>query len=148
MVFISDSDISQLLEAVPSFQESWRKSEDSEARYAAEYPDDAQSPEERANAFLGDLAYHVGRSVAKDELHEVEWLGAALEKIYSRLSEDAAVELTVCFLESLVYGTEYAGGDASKVTPFMIGPHSRWRWHRAYGYTRSVYLYNQEPDKE
>jgi TonB family protein len=120
MVFIPDADIAELLEAVPSFQESWREAEAWEAKYVADFPDDTQSPEERVEAFLGQLASHLGRSVANDELHEVEWLGAPLEKVYSRLPENVAVELTVSFLESLIYGIEYAGGDRRKSRPSRL----------------------------
>jgi len=148
MVFIPDSDITRLLDAVPSFREPWRKAQASQAKYAAEFPDGAQTPEERVNAFLGRLAYHVGERVAAGRLDEVESLGVALESVYSGIPEQVAHELTIGFLESLVYGTEYAGGDASKIAPFMTGSHTRWRWRQAYGYAQGVYLYDRASDTE
>lgn len=143
MVLLSESDIEALLNAVPSFEEPYRKAVAERADYEHRFPKKARSPEERSREFLWELAVHLGARVALGELHEVEWLGAALEDILARVPEDAAIELTVGFLESFVHIIEHAGADASVVTPLMRGPRVRWRWEQAYGYTRGVYLYDR-----
>lgn len=148
MVFIPESSLTDLLNAVPSFKEQWRASEERDAEYARKYPEEAQTPEERVNDFLGQLAYHLGRRVAAGELREVERLAAALERLYARSSEEEAVVFTIGFLESLVYGTEYAGGDPSTISPVMTGPRTRWRWRQAFAYTKEgTYLYDQGPEQ-
>ena len=147
MVLLSESQIKSLLDAVPSFEESWREHEASEKDYEERFSHPPRTEEERRDDFLWHLALHLSERVARGELHEAEWLAAALERIYESVSEDTAVKLTVSFLESLVIQIQHAGGDASVVTPLIRGPRVAWRWRQAYSYYQGVYLYNRGPDE-
>jgi hypothetical protein len=143
MVLLPQSDIDALLNAVPSFQERWRVEVARRADLENRFPKSVRSPEQRVDDFFSSLASHLGRCVAGGDLHEVEWLAAELERIFTRVPVRTTVSLTVGFLESLVIMIDQAGGDASLVTPLMHGPRVQKRWQQAYGYYHGEYLYDR-----
>ena len=134
MVLLSVHHAQSLLNAVPSFEEPWRRRTAEREDYERRFPEARLTEEERSDDFLHYLASHLGERVARGELHEVEWLAEALQRIFESLSDDTAMELTVGFLESLVIHIEGAGGDAAVLTPLMRGSLVGWRWRQAYNY--------------
>lgn len=143
MVLLPQSAVDALLNAVPSFQEHWERAVAERADFESRFPKSVRGPDQRVDDFLSTLAAHLGRRIAAGELHEVEWLAAALELIFERVPMKTTLTLTVGFLESLVIMIEHAGGDASLVTPLMRGPRVQKRWQQAYGYYHGEYLYDR-----
>ena len=131
---LSERDQSALLNAVPSFQPVWHKWLADQADYVSRFPEEALSPDDLTHELFSELASHVGARVAAGDLGELEWLFAALEHIYNGAEEKLITQLTVGFLESLIYSIEYSGGDPRIVHHVQKGPAGSWGWRTAFEY--------------
>ena len=123
-----------LLNAVPSFGRRWADSVRDQADYESRYPEEAQTPRERTHAFLFALSHHLGPQVARGELRETEWLFAALEPVYRVADEELENELTIGFLEGLIYVIEGAGANAAVLHSVSKGELTEQGWQAAYRY--------------
>jgi hypothetical protein len=131
---LSESDQSTLLNAVPSFQPFWDHWLADQADYVSRFPEEALSPADQAHEFFSTLASHLGARIAAGDLAETEWLFAALERIYNDADEALITQLTVGFLESLIFSVEYSGGDAAILHHVQKGPAGAWGWRTAFEY--------------
>jgi hypothetical protein len=131
---LSESARAALLNAVPSFESPWRDWLRDQSEYVARYPDAALAADEETREFLSHLATHLGKRVAGGELSEAEWLFAALERVYAVANEALKTELTIGFLEDLIYAIEEASGDAGVLHGVAKGPQAAQGWRNAFGY--------------
>jgi len=135
---LSESQQAALLNAVPSFESVWRHWLEEQAEYVQRFPDEALSPLELSREFLWQLDRHLGKRIAAGDTGETDWLFAALEPIYRTADSDLWADLTVGFLESLIYAIEYNGGDASLLHPIQKGPAVESAWRAAFAYIHST----------
>jgi hypothetical protein len=131
---LSESDQAALLNAVPSFQAAWQQWLADQADYVSRFPEEALSPADQTREFFSNLASHLGARVAAGDLAEAEWLFAALERTYNDADDELIAQLTVGFLESLIYSIEYSGGNADILHHVQKGPASAWGWRTAFEY--------------
>jgi len=122
------------LNAVPSFQPVWQHWLADQADYVSRFPEEALSPDDQTHEFFSTLATHLGARVAAGDLGEAEWLFAALEHIYNGAEEALITQLTVGFLESLIFSIEYSGGDPRILHHVRKGPAGSWGWRTAFEY--------------
>ena len=132
---LSDAQYADLLAAVPSFAPEWAARRASHREYVARFPDEALSPRDAAVEFLGQLAWHVGEAVARaPRPGEIPALFAALERLYAGADEDLWQQLTIGFLESVIYTAEREGGDTAWLAAHTAGPETAHAWRAAYEY--------------
>ena len=132
---LSESQYAALLAAVPSFAPRWAAREADHRAYVARFPEEALSPRDAAIEFLWQLAWHVGEAVAAGaHPEELPRLFAALERLYAGADEDLWTQLTVGFLESVIYTAERGGADTSRLAAFTAGPETAHAWRAAYEY--------------
>lgn len=128
--------LSPLLDAVPSFAPvltAWRADE---RDYVARFPEETLTEREEAIELLSRLARHVGRQVAGGERpEEVLRLFDALERLYRGADGDLWDQLTIGFLESVIFAAEHAGGDAAALAALVAGPETEHAWCFAWRYT-------------
>jgi hypothetical protein len=134
IIVLSESAQSALLNAVPSFQPVWQQWLADQADYVARFPEELLSEADQTREFFTNLASHLGERVAAGDLVEAEWLFAALERIYADADDELIAQLTVGFLESLIYSIEYSGGSADVLHHVQKGPASAWGWRTAFEY--------------
>ncbi len=132
---LSADQIAALLDAVPSFAPGWQAWRAGHLGYVARFPEEALTERETAVELLGQLAWRVGEQVARGDVREVPSLFAALERLYRGADEDLWNQLTIGFMESLIYTIEGNGGNAAVLTPFTAGPETEAAWRAAYDYT-------------
>jgi hypothetical protein len=132
---LSADQIDALLHAVPSFAPTWQAWWADHLDYAARFPEAALTERETAIELLGQLAWRIGEQVARGDVREAPSLFAALERLYRGADEDLWNQLTIGFMESLIYTIEGNGGDAAVLTPLTAGPETGAAWRAAYEYT-------------
>lgn len=132
---LSDLQYADLLAAVPSFAPKWAARQAAHREYVERFPEEALSPRDAAVEFLGQLAWHVGEAVARGEHpEELPRLFAALERLYAGADEDLWQQLTIGFLESVIYTAERGGGDTASLAAHTAGPETAHAWRAAYEY--------------
>jgi hypothetical protein len=130
---LTESQYASLLNAVPSFAPKWAASQASLREYVERFPEDTWTDHEIAVDFYSQFASHVGEQVASgDRPEEMPRLVVALEKLYESADEELWGQLTIGFLESVIFTIDRLGKDSTTLAALMVGPETRHAWRIAY----------------
>jgi hypothetical protein len=120
---LTEDDFAPLLNAVPSYEPIW-------AQRRAEVSEDR-----RVFELLFGLSTHLAGRAAAGDFGEFRWMFAAVDRLYRTGNGEMDDQLTVGFLEGLIYGAAAEAVDPVRIAEHIAGSEAQKGWDAAYTYT-------------